>query len=125
MLFYKQGEHMSAPYAPITRQEEQFDYWMQQLQAALQGLSSTLPAGGATADKQDIGNTSLSTIATNTGRIPTVGQKVSASSSPVVLASDQSTLPASLASLLAGEDLTNNVLGILQKPVVGSQYAPG
>jgi hypothetical protein len=30
-----------------------------------------------------------------------------------------------LGSLIAGEDLTNNVQGALMKPVVGSQYAPG
>lgn len=33
--------------------------------------------------------------------------------------------PVTLDSLLAGEDLTNNVLGTQVKPIVGSQYAPG
>lgn len=43
-------------------------------------------AGMATGAKQDTGNTSLSSI---DGKIPTVGQKAMAASSPVVLASDQ------------------------------------
>jgi hypothetical protein len=30
-----------------------------------------------------------------------------------------------LATLIAGEDLTGNVLGIQAKPTIGSQYAPG
>jgi hypothetical protein len=33
--------------------------------------------------------------------------------------------PVTLDSLLAGEDLTNNVMGTLMKPVVGSQYDTG
>lgn len=57
--------------------------------------SSALPAGGATATLQTAGNTSLATISTNT---PAVGQKTMAGSSPVVIASDQSAIPMSLAS---------------------------
>lgn len=51
--------------------------------------SSVLPTGAATATLQTTGNTSLSSIDTKT---PSLGQAVMASSSPVVIASDQSNL---------------------------------
>lgn len=84
--------------------------------------SSTLPAGASTSSLQTSGNSSLTTIATNTSTIatnttgaataanqttgntslasidtktPTVGQKTSAASRPVVIASDQSAVPVS------------------------------
>lgn len=50
-------------------------------------------AAPATEAKQDTGNTSLGTIVTNTGRIPALGQAVAASSSPVVIASNQTSIP--------------------------------
>ncbi len=52
--------------------------------------------GVATAAKQDTGNTSLASIDTKT---PTVGQKLMAASSPVVIASDQSAVPVTVASV--------------------------
>lgn len=66
-------------------------------------VSSTLPTGGATAANQvtQIG-LELSTdtnIASITARTPTLGQKNMAGSSPVVIASDQSAVPISAASL--------------------------
>jgi hypothetical protein len=51
-----------------------------------------LPTGAATSALQTTGNTSLATIATNT---PALGQAVMASSSPVVIASNQSAVPIS------------------------------
>ena len=45
----------------------------------------------ATSGNQTTANTSLSTIVTNTGHIPSQGSAVSASSLPVVIASDQAT----------------------------------
>lgn len=58
--------------------------------------SIPLPVGAATAAKQDTGNASLASI---DGKTPTVGQKTMAASSPVVIASDQSAVPVSAASL--------------------------
>jgi hypothetical protein len=58
--------------------------------------SLPLPTGAATAAKQDTGNTSLASIDTKT---PSLGQALMAASSPVVIASNQSTLPVSAASL--------------------------
>lgn len=55
--------------------------------------SLPLPTGASTSALQTTGNTSLASIATNTANIPTVGQKTSSASLPVVLASDQSPLP--------------------------------
>src|SRR6266446_3185105 len=53
---------------------------------------SSSPPGAATAAKQDPGNSSLASIDTKT---PTQGQALMAASSPVVIASNQSALPAS------------------------------
>lgn len=50
--------------------------------------SSTAPVGGATAAKQDTGNTSLASIDTKT---PALGQALAAASSPVVLTAAQVT----------------------------------
>jgi hypothetical protein len=47
--------------------------------------SSTLPSGGATSALQTTGNTYLSSI---DGKVPTVGQKAAASSSPVTLSNE-------------------------------------
>lgn len=51
--------------------------------------SLPLPIGAATEAKQDVGNTSLSSI---DSKLNTLGQKTSAGSVPVVLASDQSAI---------------------------------
>lgn len=58
--------------------------------------SLPLPTGAATSAKQDTGNTSLASI---DGKTPALGQAAMAASSPVVIASNQSTLPVSAASL--------------------------
>jgi hypothetical protein len=58
--------------------------------------SLPLPTGAATGTKQDTGNTSLSSIDT---KLPAKGQAAMAASTPVVIASDQSTVPVSAASL--------------------------
>lgn len=58
----------------------------------ISAASLPLPTGAATSALQTTGNTSLSTIATNT---PAVGQALMAASSPVVIASNQSAIPAS------------------------------
>lgn len=55
----------------------------------------SLPTGASTSALQTTGNTSLASIATNTGNIPTVGQKAMAASLPIVVASDQSAIPIS------------------------------
>jgi len=55
-------------------------------------VSLPLPTGAATSANQVTGNTSLSSIDDKT---PTLGQKTMAGSSPVVIASDQTDIPAS------------------------------
>lgn len=66
-------------------------------------VSSTLPTGAATSANQTSEITQLTAIAGSTSSIdtktPTVGQKTMANSSPVVIASDQSAVPISAASL--------------------------
>lgn len=57
--------------------------------------ASALPIGASTSALQTSGNTSLSSI---DGKLGTLGQKTSAGSAPVVIASDQSTLPVALTS---------------------------
>ncbi len=52
--------------------------------------SSALPAGAATSSKQDTGNTSIASVDTKT---PALGQALMAASSPVVIASNQSSIP--------------------------------
>lgn len=53
----------------------------------------SLPTGAATSALQTTGNTSLSSI---DGKTPTLGQKTMAGSTPVVIASDQTTIPVSM-----------------------------
>lgn len=55
-----------------------------------------LPSGAATSGLQTTGNTSLASI---DGKFGSLGQKAMAGSAPVVLASDQSALPVTVASL--------------------------
>lgn len=59
---------------------------------------ASLPAGLATSSNQATANTSLGTIATNTGHIPPQGAATTAQSLPVTIASDQ-TVPTAGASL--------------------------
>lgn len=63
---------------------------------AISAVSLPLPTGASTSALQTTGNSSLSSIDTKT---PALGQAVMASSSPVVIASNQSTLAISAASL--------------------------
>lgn len=58
--------------------------------------SSALPTGAATSALQTSGNASLSSI---DSKLATLGQKTMAGSEPVVIASDQSAIPVSAASL--------------------------
>lgn len=55
-----------------------------------------LPAGASTSALQTSGNISLTSI---DGKLATLGQKAMAGSTPVVIASDQSTVPVSIVSL--------------------------
>lgn len=90
--------------------------------AVTQPVSATtlpLPTGAATAANQTTANTSLGTIATNTGNIPAKGQATMANSTPVVLASDQSAVPVSLQAATTGSwsassqtGLTNTVVSV-------------
>jgi len=58
----------------------------------------SLPTGASTSANQTTTNSTLATISTNTGNIPAKGAAVTASSTPVNIASDQ-TVPVSAASL--------------------------
>jgi hypothetical protein len=64
-----------------------------------------LPTGAATSALQTTANASLADIVSNTGRLPTQGQAVAASSLPVVLASNQPAIPTTtpLAAPVAGQ----------------------
>lgn len=88
--------------------------------------SSALPTGAATAANQATEIASLSTISTNTGntatsvasidtKTPTVGQKTSAASSPVVIASDQSAVPVSGTVTVTGVSTAANQTNGAQK----------
>jgi hypothetical protein len=57
--------------------------------------SSALPTGASTLAAQTTGNASLSSI---DGKLNSLGQKTSANSVPVVIASDQSTVPVSVST---------------------------
>lgn len=85
------------------------------------GISGTLPAyaatptfnlgtlnGAATASLQTTGNTSLSTIATNTGNIPAQGQALAAGSLPVVLTAAQLSTLTPLSSVTVSGTVTAN-----------------
>lgn len=77
--------------------------------AAIGGLTATLSEGSgiATSAKQDTGNSSLASIKTNTDKIPVLGQAAMAASTPVVIASNQTSIP--VAATLAAE--TTKVIG--------------
>ena len=92
-----------------------------QLRASAVAVSAAalpLPAGAATSTLQTTGNASLVTIANNTGNIPTVGQKISASSLPVVIASDQSAIPVSGTLSVTGVSTAANQTNGTQKTQV-------
>lgn len=69
----------------------------------------SLPTGAATEAKQDTGNSSLSSI---DGKTPALGQALMAASSPVVIASNQSAIPASQ----SGTWNINNISGTVSLP---------
>lgn len=72
-----------------------------------------MPAPGEIANLEyDSGNQAqrVSIVAGTASVVPPVGQALAAASSPVVIASDQSAVPVTLATKLAGEDLVNDVL---------------
>lgn len=77
------------------------------------GLPSTGGGGGGSGDasaaNQTTGNTSLASIDTKT---PTVGQKVSSGSRPVVIASDQSAIPVSGTVAVTNAVLATSVAGL-------------
>ena len=89
---------------------------IQALDVNLVGGSLSLPAGSATEAKQDVGNASLSSI---DGKVPTQGQKASTGSVPVVIANDQSPVPASQ----SGTWNINNVSGTVSLPTGASTSA--
>lgn len=65
--------------------------------------AGSLPTGGATAAKQDTGNTSLASIKTDVDKIPSLGAAAKAAAVPVTMATDQPTInvtEASAASIL-------------------------
>jgi len=75
---------------------------------AVSAAALPLPSGAATSANQATEIASLSTLVTNT---PSVGQKTMANSSPVVIASDQSAVPTTLASTTITN--TVNVIGTI------------
>jgi hypothetical protein len=108
---------------------------------ATQPVSATslpLPTGAATSALQTTGNTSLSSIATNTANIPALGQALAANSVPVVLTTAQlsalmplttvavtgtfwqTTQPVSIASLPALAAGSNTIGTVLNAPIGGA-----
>lgn len=81
----------------------------------ISAASLPLPSGASTGAKQDTGNTSVANIDTKT---PALGQAVMASSSPVVIASNQSAVPVS-------GPLTDTQLRATPVPVSGTVTASG
>lgn len=70
--------------------------------------ASVLPTGAATSANQTTANTSLASI---DGKLNSLGQKASAGSVPVVIASDQSTLPVSAGTSNAAYQTFGSVTG--------------
>lgn len=60
----------------------------QATQTSVSSIDAKMPASPATSGKQDTGNTSLATIATNTGRLPAQGAAAGAAALPIVTATD-------------------------------------
>lgn len=81
------------PAGTVTFVYENFDGTAWTPTAPMVAVAIAPGAGLATSAKQDTGNTSVASIDTKT---PTVGQKAMAASSPVVLASDQSSIPVTM-----------------------------
>jgi len=79
-------------------------------------LSSALPAGASTSALQTTGNSSLSSL---DGKLATLGQKAMVGSAPVVLASDQTAIPASQ----SGTWNINDISGTISLPTGASTSA--
>lgn len=79
---------------------------------------SSLPAGLATEAKQDTGNASLSSI---DSKMNTLGQKTMAQSMPVVLSSDQGSIPIDLDAFTATPDSVQTV-GSIDGTSTGTKY---
>ena len=73
----------------------------------ISAASLPLPAGASTSALQTTGNTSLATVATNTGNIPAKGQATMVNSGPVVIASDQSNVPVAVKTAVGPANFTN------------------
>jgi hypothetical protein len=70
-------------------------------------VTTTPTAGSATSALQEVGNSSLSSI---NGKLPTQGQKTMPNSTPVVIASDQTSLPVTQISPTASGNITTQNL---------------
>lgn len=76
----------------------------------ISAASLPLPSGASTSALQTTGNTSLASIATNTGNIPPLGQALNAASVPVVLTASQLTTltpPAAITGYATSANQTN------------------
>lgn len=81
----------------------------------------SLPTGAATSALQTTGNTSLSSI---DGKTPTFGQKTMANSSPVVIASDQSSIPTTIVKVsLTGSAPSSVSVGVASGVVIAANAA--
>lgn len=77
-----------------------------------------LPSGAATSANQTTGNTSLSTIATNSGNIPAKGQATMTNSTPVAIASNQSAVPGNITQVGSTNIALGSTTGSASVPVV-------
>lgn len=82
--------------SPITVSGPLTDTQLRASAVPISAASLPLPSGASTSANQTTANSSLSSI---DGKLNSLGQKTSVNSVPVVIASDQSTVPVSVASL--------------------------
>ncbi|MGV1035332.1 MAG: beta strand repeat-containing protein [Microbacteriaceae bacterium] len=93
------------------------------LKVAVQGTPAVTVTGVATAANQA---TEISSLASLDSKTPTVGQKTSANSSPVVLSSDQSAIPVSISSpALADSTVTGSITASGQSVTTGDLSGQG
>lgn len=81
----------------------------QSVKVSIVSGSITIPPGLATEAKQDVGNTSLSSI---DGKLPTLGQKAKAGSVSVTLASDQGNVDTNAPAVVDAGNSSTTPLGI-------------
>lgn len=81
----------------------------QSVKVSIVSGSITIPPGLATEAKQDVGNTSLSSI---DGKLPTLGQKAKAGSVSVTLASDQGNVDVNAPAVVDAGNSSTTPLGI-------------